>query len=443
MRRKVPLPRSWNRRTKAAILQILALGHYAFNAMVARAANERSRRTRFRAEIDRLNHELALLREELRIKNARMERVPAHRRPHYTPLERMAILELRAAHGWSARQAAERLLITPTTVGAWMGRINEDGPHALLQIRQPVNRFPDLVRYVVHRLKLLCPRLGKVKIAEMLCRAGLHLAPTTVGRMLKEEPRFPEPLAAIVAAGPVVTANRPNHIWHIDLSAVPTRLGFWVPWTPGALPQEWPFCYWITVVLDHFSRRVQGFMVFERKPDSRTLRSFLGRTIRQVGTAPRHLISDKESMFFCEGFRRWCRRRGIRLRYGAVGKHGSIAIIERFFRSMKNECTRRILIPFRREAVRRELGLFMRWYNGHRPHGSLDVRTPDEVYVNRVPACERARLELRPRWPHRSKCASPQAPVDAAGSRAGPVQIEVKFVGGRRHLPVVSLRRAA
>ena len=94
MSRTIPLPRAWNRRTKAAILQILALSHYAFTVMVARAANERSRRTRFRAEIDRLSHELALLREELRIKNARMTRVPPHRRPHYTPLERMAILEL-------------------------------------------------------------------------------------------------------------------------------------------------------------------------------------------------------------------------------------------------------------------------------------------------------------------------------------------------------------
>ena len=28
MPRKIPLPRGWNRRTKAAILQILALSHY-------------------------------------------------------------------------------------------------------------------------------------------------------------------------------------------------------------------------------------------------------------------------------------------------------------------------------------------------------------------------------------------------------------------------------
>ncbi len=69
MPRKLPLPRGWNRRAKSVILHILALSHYAFTAMVARAANERKSGTRLRAEIDRLGHELALLREELRAKS--------------------------------------------------------------------------------------------------------------------------------------------------------------------------------------------------------------------------------------------------------------------------------------------------------------------------------------------------------------------------------------
>jgi transposase InsO family protein len=55
-------------------------------------------------------------------------------------------------------------------------------------------------------------------------------------------------------------------------------------------------------------------------------------------------------MFTSEGFRGWCKRRGIWLRYGAVGKHGSIAIVERFIRSMKQECTRRLVVPLRRVA---------------------------------------------------------------------------------------------
>ena len=204
-------------------------------------------------------------------------------------------MELRAAPGWSARQTAKRFHVSMTTLASWKARIDEDGPNALLQIREPVNKFPDLVRYIVRRLKLLCPQLGKVKIAEMLCRAGLHLAPTTVGRMLKQEAGFPDPVAA--AAGPVVTGRYPNHIWHIDLSAVPTRLGFWVLWRPGALPQEWPFCFWVAAVLDHFSRRVQGFMVFEQTPDSKTLRSFLGRAIRQAGTAPRRRPTVRSALF--------------------------------------------------------------------------------------------------------------------------------------------------
>ena len=136
MLRKIPLPRAWNRRTKAAILQILALSHYAFTVLVAGAANDRSRWARLHGENDRLSHELALLREELRIKNARMARVPPHRRPHYTPLERMAILELRAARGWSARQAAGRFHVSMTTLASWKARIDEDGANALLQVRE-------------------------------------------------------------------------------------------------------------------------------------------------------------------------------------------------------------------------------------------------------------------------------------------------------------------
>jgi transposase InsO family protein len=439
MHRKIPLPRSWNRRVKSAVLQILALSHYSFTILLARAANDRKRRTRSQGEIDRLQQALALLQEELRIKDARMGRLHPHRRPFYTPFERMAILEMRAARGWSAQQTADRFFLTLTTVGAWMARIDEEGPNALLQLREPVNKFPDLVRYLVQRLKVMCPRLGKAKIAEMLCRAGLHLAPTTVGRMLREDPIVREPIAAAVAA--TVRADRPNHVWHIDLSAVPTRFGFWVPWPPAALPQAWPFCWWVVVVLDHFSRRVQGFQVCDQKPDAQALCAFLGRTIAKVGAAPRHLISDQESMFTSDGFRAWCRRRGIRLRYGAVGKHGSIAIVERFIRSMKHECTRRIQVPLRRDRLRGELAFYIAWYNNQRPHGALGVRTPDEVYGGLPPACEDPRLELRARWPAASRCASPQAPME----RDGPddIRLEVTFLGGRRHLPIVSLRRAA
>ena len=118
-----------------------------------------------------------------------MKRLAPQKRPHYVPTERMSILELRAARAWSAQQSADAFLVTPATIASWMKRVDEQGPDPLLQIREPVNKFPDFVRYAVQRLKTMCPTLGKAKIAETLCRAGLHLGTTTVGRILKEPPR--------------------------------------------------------------------------------------------------------------------------------------------------------------------------------------------------------------------------------------------------------------
>ncbi|HUU11193.1 MAG TPA: hypothetical protein VM431_11740 [Phycisphaerae bacterium] len=47
-----------------------------------------------------------------------MAQIPAHRRPHYPPTERMAILELRAARGWAQVQTTRAMLVTPQTVAS-------------------------------------------------------------------------------------------------------------------------------------------------------------------------------------------------------------------------------------------------------------------------------------------------------------------------------------
>jgi len=64
---------------------------------------------------------------------------------------------------------------------------NTDRENALIQISEPVNKFPSFVRYLVQPLKAFIPALGKEKIAQTLARAGLHLGVTTVGRMIKDK----------------------------------------------------------------------------------------------------------------------------------------------------------------------------------------------------------------------------------------------------------------
>ena len=437
---RITVPRGWPRRVRSATLHVIALAQYAMTYTRSWAVNSPIARVRLKTENDRLRQHVALLTEEIRIKDSRMKSIAPHKRPHYAPTERLSILELRAARAWSVRQTADAFLVTAATIAGWMKRIDEEGSDALLQVHEPVNRFPDFVRYAVQRLRVLCPALGKVKIAQILCRSGLHLGATTVGRILKESPR-PVPPKPGTSSGRVVTAKRPNHVWHVDLTAVPVGAGFWAPWLPFALPQCWPFCWWVAVVIDHYSRRAMGFTVSPTRPKSITVRAFLGRTIVSAGATPKYLVCDKDTIFWCAGFKQWCRRKGIRPRYGAVGQHGSIAVVERFIRTMKDERIRRILVPQRRNRFRSEVRTFVTWYNQYRPHMTLEGSTPNEVYLRLRPANRRPRIEPRKRWPRSSPCAKPITLI--AGQLGDRFILQVAFHDGRKHLPIVSLKRAA
>jgi transposase InsO family protein len=429
---------------KAALIQSVSLAATALSLAYGRTSSSKSARNRLAAELDRATAEIAVLKEERDIKDARWSRLPSRRRPYYTPVQRMRILQLKAARGWSCKQAARAFLINEQTLRSWLERIDEEGERSLIQTAEPVNRFPHFVRYLVQQLSVLLPTMGKVRIAQVLARAGLHLGASTVGRMQQDgEPPSPgdTDLATIEVPTRVVTAKCPGHLWHVDLTTVPTSAGFWVAWLPYAWPQSWPFCWWVAVVVDHFSRAVVGFAVFVKRPTSLEMQRLLDQAIRNVGSPPKYVISDKGTQFWCDSFKTWCQRRGIRPRFGAVQQHGSISVIERFIRSMKNECTRRILVPLALEAMRRELTVYLAWFNEHRPSQALGGRTPNEVYTGQRPANATFRFEPRTLWPRGSSCAAPQAQIE--GRRGAKLTVVVGYLEGRKHLPVVELRRAA
>lgn len=90
----------------------------ARDAMARRdqAVQSEGKRGAGRVELDRLRQEISLLRAELRIKDARMGQIAPLPTPHYRPVERMAILELRAARVWSLEQTARAFLVTAATI---------------------------------------------------------------------------------------------------------------------------------------------------------------------------------------------------------------------------------------------------------------------------------------------------------------------------------------
>jgi putative transposase len=158
------------------------------------------------------------------------------------------------------------------------------------------------------------------------------------------------------------------------------------------------------------------------------------------GKAPKYIVTDRGSQYR-KDYRAWCRGHGVKPRFGAVGKKGSIAIVERFIKSLKVEALRRIWI-WGVEQMRVELEAYAVWYNASRPHQALAGRTPNEVYEGVTPARDGPRFEPRKRFPLGNKPAK-RAPAGVRGKRGVKLRLVVGCVRGRAHLPTVEIRRAA
>ena len=433
----LPLPKGWSQTVRHAVLNVVGIVRIA---MLAGREFLIQNGDVLEAHVHRLETEVALLREELRIIGSRVKRIDPQRRPQYPPVERMAIMELRAMRGWSKAETARRFFVSADTIRAWLRRADDD---SLLQMATPVNRFPDFIRHAVQQIKRFCPSLGKVKIAEVLGRAGIHIGKTTVDRILKENPAVtPEPSSSGDNSKSCrIVSKYANHTWHADLTAVPISGGFWTPWLPNALWQHWPICWWQLNVVDHFSRRSMGFAAFKKRPTSEEVTAALDLIIEREQAKPKHLIVDQGREFKCEHFEeKWCDRHSILPRFGAVNKHGSIAVVERFHRTLK-ETLRLTTTPEDQSQFEQEVTLIIDWYNEHRPHNTLEGKTPNEVYFSRPAANEQPRHEPRERWPRGSPCAKPQ--VDVEGEPDDPIVLEIDCLEDRRHLPIIRTRRAA
>ncbi len=213
--------------------------------------------------------------------------------------------------------------------------------------------------------------------------------------------------------------------------------GFWVSWWPFAIPQMWPFAYWVVVVVDHFSRKSVGHGVFRKQPTSEEVCGVLDNAIAQSGK-PKYIISDKGGQFWARlgktFYETWCEERGIKPRFGAIGKHGSIAVVERFIRSLKHEFLLRRTMPLALDDIARDVGAYCDWYNRHRPHQTLGGETPDERWRG-VSARAASVFEPRARYPDKGR-------ILAAPKGTG-LEGDVTPFRGYSELPVIEVRRAA
>lgn len=335
----------------------------ALGAIASRAPNDKSTEITFlRDRIEQLELQVGILRKHIG-KHARS--------PRYSVAERLHVLWYMEYFQIPRRKVSDYFGVARSTLYRWLRRI-DNAPTAKAE---PTNKTASDIVALVWQVAWANAEWGRVRIAQQLGLLGVFIAASTVRNILirAKPPETPQPKPApIPDAGeskPMsVRACYPNYVWSVDCTSV-LRWGLW--------PTQ------IFVVIDHFSRKVIAVSPLEG-PNAAWVCSALDAAFERYGP-PRHIISDQHPILHSAAFKELMGPWKVRQRFGAVGKHGSIAVTERVIRTLKYEWLFRVPLIKGLEHLQRLCSDFAIWHNAWRPHSTLGGAQPDDVYGRDLP----------------------------------------------------------
>ena len=155
--------------------------------------------------------------------------------------------------------------------------------------------------------------------------------------------------------------TRPNQVWCTDITYIPMGRGF----------------LYLVAIMDWHSRKVLSWRLSNTMDTSFCLEA-LEEAIGKYG-APEIFNTDQGSQFTSLDFTRLLKAHDIKISMDGKGRWMDNVFIERLWRSLKYECV--YLKAFTDGLhARAEIGEWIRYYNGSRPHSTFGGQTPAEVY---------------------------------------------------------------
>ena len=139
---------------------------------------------------------------------------------------------------------------------------------------------------------------------------------------------------------------------------------------------------YLAAVVDWFSRRVLAWRLsisLEASSCIETVEEALARYGR-----PEIFNTDQGSQFTSRDFTQILLKNEIAISMDGKGAWRDNVFVERLWRSIKYEEVYLKAYDSVSEA-RASIGGYLMFYNGRRPHSSLDRRTPDQAYFNPLP----------------------------------------------------------
>jgi putative transposase len=227
------------------------------------------------------------------------------------------------------------------------------------------------------RLHLEHPFAGSRMLHGLLLSEGYKIGRRHVKTLMKRmgiEALYRRPRTTKPAPGHTIypyllrgmEVTRPNQVWAMDITYIPMARGF----------------VYLAVVLDWFSRRVLAWrlsITMEAAFCVETLEDALARHGK-----PAIFNTDQGSQFTGAAFTGVLIKNEIAISMDGKGAWRDNVFVERLWRSIKYEEVYLHAYDSVSKA-RNSIGRYLDFYNGRRPHSSLDGTTPDQAYFALLP----------------------------------------------------------
>lgn len=226
----------------------------------------------------------------------------------------------------------------------------------------------------IDELHLDYPFAGQRMLQHLLKAEGFEVGRQHVGTLMRKmgiEALYRRPNTSKPAPGHEIypyllrklPVTRPNQVWAMDISYIPMARGF----------------VYLCAVVDWFSRKVLSWrlsITLETAFCIEAVEDALGRYGK-----PEIFNTDQGSQFTALDFVKVLKDAKVAISMDGKGAWRDNVFVERIWRTIKYEEVYLHAYDTVREA-REAIGRYLSFYNGRRPHSSLDRKTPDQVYFN-------------------------------------------------------------
>jgi len=163
-----------------------------------------------------------------------------------------------------------------------------------------------------------------------------------------------------------LTIDRPNQVWATDITYIPMARGF----------------VYLCAVMDWYARRILAWQL-SNTMEAEFCVEVLEDALARHGK-PGIFNTDQGSQFSGTVFTGVLIKNDIAISMDSKGAWRDNVFVERFWRSVKYE---EVYLRAYDDVptARASIGRYLNFYNGRRPHSSLDRRTPDQAYFDPLP----------------------------------------------------------